>query len=337
MNRTLVWIVLFAIIGCSDSLDTRLQRFLMQGNEMVTLRNPEQAEKFYREALALDSCFADAWNNLGTLYFNQQKFSEAVGFYDRAIECRPGYIDAYLNRANATYETKEYFSSLADLDKVVARKPDTAVVYFVKGLVLTKLQRFDDALTEFRKAKTIDETNVDIIVNEGTLFYYKTQYDSASYFLNLAINTTAGKADAYNVLALIQIEQQKYPEAAVNIEHALSIRPRDPFFLNNRGYLHLMVGDLAQAKEDIDNSISIDPYNAWAYRNKGIYYLKAKQYDDAVRVLEQAESLDPFIDKIYITLAEAYIQVKNYDKACRAYEKSVERGEIGNTTMKPCK
>ena len=163
MNRTVVWAVIFLCVACSESKDTRLQRYLLQGNEMVTLQNPEQAEKYFLEALELDSCFADAWNNLGTLSFNRQKYSDAVALYTRAIDCRANYIDAYINRANANYESKEYFSALADLDKVVAKKPDTAIVYFVKGLVFTKLRRFDDALIEFRKAKTITPKDIKTI------------------------------------------------------------------------------------------------------------------------------------------------------------------------------
>jgi tetratricopeptide (TPR) repeat protein len=98
-----------------------------------------------------------------------------------------------------------------------------------------------------------------------------------------------------------------------------------------------MTNKLDKARTDIDESISTDPYNAWAYRNKGIYYLMLHQYDDALRVLKQAESMDPFIDKVYIYLAEAYLQTKDFENACKAYEKSIERGERGSTSMKPCK
>ena len=139
MRKVLYWIILAGVaVACSDSKETRLQRYLLQGNEQVALRNAEGAERYFIEALRLDSCFADALNNLGTLYFTQKKYTEAVEQYDRALACRPGYIDALLNRANANYELKEYYRALQDLDKVVKAKPDTAIVYFTRGLVYTK-------------------------------------------------------------------------------------------------------------------------------------------------------------------------------------------------------
>jgi Flp pilus assembly protein TadD len=76
------------------------------------------------------------------------------------------------------------------------------------------------------------------------------------------------------------------------IGKALALRPGDPYFLNNRGYVLLMMGRLPEALEDIDKSIVGDPRNAWAYRNKGIYYYKSGDYANAVRLLERAIELD---------------------------------------------
>ena len=48
----------------------RIQRFLIQSNDMV--RNKMlSGQALFNGGAKLDSCFADAWNNLGTLYFNQ--------------------------------------------------------------------------------------------------------------------------------------------------------------------------------------------------------------------------------------------------------------------------
>ena len=107
------------ICGCGDSKETKLQRFLLQSNDLVKNQKESQAEYYLKEALKLDSCFADAWNNLGTIYFNQQKFSLALEHYNRALDCRPGYLDAYFNRANTEYELKEYYSALEDIDRIV--------------------------------------------------------------------------------------------------------------------------------------------------------------------------------------------------------------------------
>src|SRR5688572_26777282 len=91
------WLVPFIAICCGDSKETRLQRFLIQSNTLIEHHETEQAERYLREALKLDSCFEDAWNNLGTLYFTRKMYAEALEHYNSAIACNPSYMPAYFN------------------------------------------------------------------------------------------------------------------------------------------------------------------------------------------------------------------------------------------------
>ena len=134
--KTAKYLMVFIILlvsGCGDNKETRLQRFLMKGNEQMKKGNDAQAIGYYNAALELDSCFADSWNNLGTLYFRQQNYDEALESYNNAVNCREGYTEAYMNRANTWYELKQFQSALKDLDKVEEKAPDTTILHFSRG------------------------------------------------------------------------------------------------------------------------------------------------------------------------------------------------------------
>ena len=135
-------------------------------------------------------------------------------------------------------------------------------------------------------------------------------------------------ANAYNAMAMADIAQEKYDDARQQLSKALALQPNDPFFLNNRGYIALVTGDVEGGRKDIDQSIGTDPYNGWAYRNKGIYYLKTHQEKDAIRLFKQAEEMDPFIDRIYAYLGDAYAQAGDKAGACPYYVEAVTRGEM---------
>lgn len=284
--------VVWLTFACQESREVRVQRFLMRGNEMVKRNSPEQAERFFREALALDSCFADAWNNLGTLQFNSGNQAEAMESYSRALMCRPDFVDALLNRANVGYEMGDWTRALDDLAKAQTLKPDTTVIPHLRGLIYTAIRDYAKAKREFRGLLERDEKDADAWVNLGTVLYYEGQLDSARQVIETAVGLAPNEPNAYNALALISTDQGQYDRAMDYIGKALALRPGDPYFLNNRGYVLLMMGRLPEALEDIDKSIVGDPRNAWAYRNKGIYYYKSGDYANAVRLLERAIELD---------------------------------------------
>jgi tetratricopeptide (TPR) repeat protein len=326
--RHLPLIFLILITGC-DSKETKLQRFLIQGNEMAQKQNFAQARKYFNEALRLDSCFADAWNNLGTISFQQHNYDEALNNYTHVIDCNAKFYTAYLNRANTFYELNRPHEGLGDLDVYQKNNPDTFVVHFSRGLLLTKQKKYNDALLSFRRALTMSRGNIEIMINLGAVHYYMHQLDSANKYLDRARNVADDEPNIFNTLALIDIEKKKLDDAMKNVNRAIALDPRNSFFLNNRGYIRLLSGDLEGSIEDIDASISEDPYNAWAYRNKGLYFLKKKDMVNAVRVLKRAEEIDPTIDSLNTYLARSTYNL-NKPEACGYYEKARALNEVSD-------
>ena len=165
-------------------------------------------------------------------------------------------------------------------------------------------------------------------MNLGTVHYYKKDFDSARYYLNRSIETDPKEANALNALAMVEAELKNYRRAHELLNKALAMQHRDPYFLNNRGYVFLLMNQPDSAIQDIDVSITLDPYNGWAYRNKGIYYLKSGRYEEAIRLLLRAESSDPYIQDLYLYLGEAFGKQNNKAQSCEYYAKALERKEI---------
>jgi tetratricopeptide (TPR) repeat protein len=325
--RLLLLLSLF-FFACSESKETRLQRFLAQGNDAVQKQNYEEAERFYQGALQLDSCFEHAWNNLGSLQHQQQNFSKAVEYYSRAIQCAPEFTDAFVNRINTYYELKEYFKALKDLKSLESIRPDTLPLHLLRGIVYTEMSRYKEAKESFHAGLHLDPGNDDLLTNIGTVYYYEKKHDSASMYLQKVVSKNNRHTDALNVLALTEAEVGETGKALEHINEALALSPNNAYYLNNRGYIFLLMGDDTKALEDIDRSIVLNTENPWAYRNKGIYYLKNNQIDDAIRLLEQARGDYASMDKVAQYLGEAYLKKGDRGKACESLKTAFDRGEI---------
>lgn len=322
---------LLLLAGC-ETRETRLQQFLLKGNTMMMQRNYDHARAYYRRALEVDSCFADAWNNLGMICYHERDYATAIDCYDRALACNPDFWNARLNRANAFYQTNELTSALQDIEYLAALKPDTSVVHFSRGLVFARQRDYRQAVEAFRKAQAADTSNTEIRINLGTVYYYSRQFDSARAELNVAL-TGKSKANACNVLALIAAEEQDFQQAYRMIGEALRLEPGNAYFLNNRGYIHLLAGQPDSALVDINNSIVRDPYNGWAYRNKGLYYLMTGDTDAAIRLLQQAGQLDPSVEKLYYYLGEAFRKKGDIQHACEYFRKAIDNGDMSREKL----
>lgn len=74
------------------------------GNVLYALDRKEDACAKFRQALGLDSTYAEAWNNLGNSLADLGRLDEAVGAYERALAVEPGYADAHFNLAETLYQ-----------------------------------------------------------------------------------------------------------------------------------------------------------------------------------------------------------------------------------------
>src|SRR5690349_4333729 len=144
-----ILILLCFLVACADDANNRKHRFLLKGNAAIEDHSEDQAIRYFQEALKIDSCFADAHNNIGTVLFRQEKFEEALYYYNRAIKCNPEFLDGYFNRGNTLYELSRASEALQDIEKVLAAKPDTLAGLFLQGLIFTKMQEYTKANASF--------------------------------------------------------------------------------------------------------------------------------------------------------------------------------------------
>lgn len=282
---------------------------------------PEQAAYYYNEALLLDSCFSDVLNNLGTIAFRSGNWDEAVHRYDQAILCsrKPEF---YLNRANAWFEAGAFYNVLEDLDYYEKAFPDTIPPKVLRGLSLARLKRYDEALNLFSLIIRKDSLNAEHHINRGTLHYYRQEFDLARNDLQKALELDDSKSQSYNTLAMISADENSPDQAMEFIEKALTRAPNDPHYLNNRGYIHILKGNLAEAEKDINESMVREPDNPWVYRNKGIIYFETNDLVSAERMFRQVLSMDSSVDKATEYLGKTLFKAGKKAEGCKWLHKS---------------
>jgi TPR repeat len=97
----------------------------------------------YDRAIEIKPDYADAYSNRGIALKDLKRFEEALASYDRAIEIQPDYAEAYSNRGVALQELKRVEEAVASYDRAIAIQPDYASAYWNKSLALLLVGQFD--------------------------------------------------------------------------------------------------------------------------------------------------------------------------------------------------
>lgn len=109
--------------------------YLAQGDYEYELGSIEQAIAAYTRAIELDPTSAAAYNNRAYAFMSQQKYDLALSDLNKALELRPDYVNALMNRGDIYnyYYNIDFARAVADYDRVLALDPTAAAHTSVCG------------------------------------------------------------------------------------------------------------------------------------------------------------------------------------------------------------
>lgn len=114
----------------------------------------ENSIKVYEEILETKDD-ADTWNNLGTLYVNNDNSTKAIECFNKALELNPNHYVA-LNNLGVTYvQEGEFKEAIPNFQKALSIKPENAPIWENLAECYERIGDFFEANTCRMNAKRI--------------------------------------------------------------------------------------------------------------------------------------------------------------------------------------
>ena len=121
-------------------------------------KNPEMAEKHYREALGIRPDFAPAANNLAYLLVDQDKdMEEALALARQAKEKLPQDPNVMDTLGLVYYKRGLYDSAISEFNDSIEKAPDKAAVHYHLGLAYHQKNDNARARAAFEAALSLDD------------------------------------------------------------------------------------------------------------------------------------------------------------------------------------
>lgn len=93
----------------------------------------------YEQAVAADPEYADAWCNLGTVFYNQERRARARECFERTLRLEPHHLEGHLNMAALLEEAGEPGAALRHYKRALAIDPLCADTHVSLALVYGRL------------------------------------------------------------------------------------------------------------------------------------------------------------------------------------------------------
>ncbi len=222
-----------------------------------------EAEAHLRAAIGLREDFPEAWDRLGQALGLQRRYAEAEAAFARALELRPTFTLARVNRAMVEVGAGRTNDALATLRDAVARDTNTPIAW-------QNLSRLLAAVGQVREAAEAAEG---LAQSRPRLF-------------------------AARLMAAEAWQRASLPDRAA--PHWLEAVRLNPDHVPARYYLALELGREQQfevAVEQFREVIRRQPDLASAHLNLGVALIQLKRPEEALVAFDRAAELDPADEK----------------------------------------
>lgn len=195
------------------------------GTVHLALGNRWKAAAQFRAAIQLDATLPEPYKALGDLFLANPRrlFDQAVEAYQKAVELRPFYADAYVGLGDAKAAKGDTDGAIAHYRKALAYNPASPKVHLSLGKIYYgEKGLYYEAVAAYKKAIELDSQFVDALMGLGEIYEDKGLYREAISEYQRVVELDGKHTGALYNLALV-FEKVDPKQAIVHWEGYIAI------------------------------------------------------------------------------------------------------------------
>jgi tetratricopeptide (TPR) repeat protein len=249
-------------------------------------------------------------------------------YYTRALEAidrneEDPRLKAYVDEIENSFEQKDYVSALAYAEKLVTSRGE-AKDWWLNGLCLNSLKRYDEALECLDKAIEIDSNYKIVWHQRGEVLYHLERYDEALVSYDRAIKLDASYPRAWGNRGNVLKNLTRYDEALVSHDRAIELDANDQWAWCMRGDVLDNLKRYEEALVSYDRAIELDANYKWAWALRGIVLNYLERYEEALVSYDRAIELDAHYQLIWYFRGIVLNSLKRYEEALVSFDREIE-------------
>lgn len=266
-----------------------------------------------------------AYNNLGLALESEGKASEAVEHYRKAIEVKPGYLDAHVNLGVALSSLRRFDEAIDSYQKAIRIKPDSIEARINLGALLLKSGRTDQAISQFREVLSSGAVSPEAHNALGVALARKGDLQGALDQFREALRVDPGDAAARMNLKRLESMNAAFRDTAGKAKET-EIGAGSTEERVKLGDTYLSRGDEKEAIRQYLAALKIDRGHVPALSRLAVAYGKTGEDGKALEVLNDLVRKMPGNPDVYYNIACIYSRQGKVEESVKWLKGAVDRG-----------
>ncbi len=244
----------------AQEITPEVQRLYSEAQQAQAAHLDETAIADYQRILKLSPGLAPAYNNLGRLFYNLDRYPEAVITLQRGLALAPEMHPAQIMLGASLFKLGRFSEALPLLQAGASAMPDDRFAHVTLAQTLIGLNRLPEAVAEFERIVAANPKDQEAWYLLGKLHL---QLSQAAFSQVQAID--ASTSLAHQMAGEIMESMQNTPGAIDAYKQAIAAAPNDPGPMEHLADLYWNRGDWVNARDIYKALLAQQPRNCAAH------------------------------------------------------------------------
>jgi tetratricopeptide (TPR) repeat protein len=294
-----------------------------------------EAERLYRQVLAVDPRHTDSLHMLGVIAFQVGRYDLAIDLIGKAIGINPKEASYHSNLGAALTAQGKLDEAVACCRMALELKPDFSEAHTNLGVALKAEGKLDEAVTCYRTALQLKPNYPATHNYLGNALRDQRRLDEAVACYRKALALKPDYADAHNNLGAALADQGKLDEAVACCRTALELKPDI-----GGAYLNLCgIYERQNRLDDCDKvleaaKLHCGENNKFLLRRAQLSF-RRKKFGEALEFLGQVQvGKLRIISSYFNLLGKTYENLERFDEAFAAFEQQNKSASVSLSVRK---
>ena len=313
-----IWNSLWAQSTGEKGATSRQQftQFVTEGSQALQRGDNLAAEHAFREALELNPNSVPILNNLAISVARQQRETEAISLYEKALHLKPGDSVTRRNLGVAYFRARQYQPALPLLESSAKEAPSFQLLELA-GLDAFALDRYELAAHYLEAAHRAQPNDLQTLDMLGKAYLRTKNYSAIRDVFRQIMAINPDSAAAHAMMAMAYDKLYREEDAIREFEAARAADSTYPGIHTGLGIIYWRNDNFDAAEREFREELSRYPQDPIANCTLGRILRRRDEPAEAVPYLKAALAANPSYRDALLELGECWIRL---DQAASAIE-----------------